>query len=107
VVQDSSTPQLQQIVTVTCPRHRLRLRLVVTPTGYTYVGRGAAPQRYRTVVTGGTAPYTMVYSGRLFLPATAVAKRHPVHGYGIGAGASRIEPFTVRDAAGAAQHLER
>ena len=60
VVQDSGTPQLQQIVTITCPIAPPPAALVVTPTGYTYSGGAACSAAVsQFVITGGTAPYTV------------------------------------------------
>jgi hypothetical protein len=60
VVQDSGTPQLQQIVTITCPIAPPPLALVVTPTGYTYNGAAACSAAVsQFVITGGTGTYTV------------------------------------------------
>jgi hypothetical protein len=105
VVQDSGTPQLQQVVTITCPIAPPPNALVVTPTGYTYSGGAACSAAVsQFVVTGGTAPYTMVYSGTT-VPAPTIAQngnQFTVTGL-VPAPLPRIEAFTVRDAAGAAQ----
>jgi hypothetical protein len=105
VVQDSSTPQLQQVVTITCPIAPPPVSLVVTPTAYSYSGGAACSAAVsQFVVTGGTAPYTMVYSGTTSPPPSIAQNGNQFTVTGLAsAPLPRIEPFTVRDAAGAAQ----
>ncbi|MCC7327002.1 MAG: hypothetical protein IT521_09395 [Burkholderiales bacterium] len=70
-VVDASSPQLQQVATITCPTvPNPPQALAVSPATYTYVGGptcSAATSNF--VVTGGTPPYTAVFS----VPSTAGA----------------------------------
>lgn len=66
-VQDSGTPQLQKVVTVTCPVPPKNSTLAITPGTYTYIGGAACNTAAPTgasifTVTGGTAPYTVFFS---------------------------------------------
>ncbi|HTQ01538.1 MAG TPA: hypothetical protein VMN56_19635 [Casimicrobiaceae bacterium] len=68
-VQDSSSPQLQQIVTITCPNVPNPPGLAVAPGSYTYTQQPApAPQNACSgaisnyVITGGTPPYNVTFS---------------------------------------------
>ena len=64
-VQDSGTPQLQQVVTISCPTGSSSPAMDVQPgTGYTYTPAvcGAAATVSNFVVTGGTPPYTASFS---------------------------------------------
>ena len=65
VVQDSSNPQLQVIVTITCPTAPPPVALNVTPTSYTYSGGAACSAAVsQFVITGGSGTYVV--------PATTV-----------------------------------
>jgi hypothetical protein len=70
-VVDSSSPQLQQVVTITCPTGQLNPIMDVQPSpGYTYSAANADPALRcgsqtnvsNFVITGGTPPYTVAFS---------------------------------------------
>jgi len=97
--------ELPAVVTITCPIAPPPVSLVVTPTAYSYSGGAACSAAVsQFVVTGGTAPYTMVYSGTTSPPPSIAQNGNQFTVTGLAsAPLPRIEPFTVRDAAGAAQ----
>ena len=76
-VVDSSTPQLQQVVTITCPTGSSSPAMAVEPAGgYTYaiavadptpppatLANGCSTKQSNFVITGGTPPYTACVLG--------------------------------------------
>src|SRR5262249_26515646 len=67
-VQDSGTPQLQQVATITCPFSPKPAALSITPGTYTYIGGVACSTVASTfTIQGGTPPFTVFFTS----PGTA------------------------------------
>ena len=61
-VVDSSSPQMVQVATITCPGKTAAPALVVTPGSYTYTAATCASKTSNFVITGGTPPYNVFFA---------------------------------------------
>ena len=99
-VTDSGTPQLVQIVTITCPT--TSPPLAVAPPSYTYTAAvcGAMTTTSNFVITGGIPPYTVYFSVPgtvgVITPTTVVASGMGFNVTGLAASV-QINQITVQD----------
>jgi hypothetical protein len=118
-VVDSGSPQLQQVVTVTCPTGQSSPAMTVEPaSGYTYSAANADPAlRCGTqtnvsnfVVTGGTPPYTVAFAQAgaigVITPTTVLASGQGFAVTGLSP-VSQVNQITIKDSSTTQQVLVR